>query len=55
MDQVTARLAERGATPEIAALAAEIGMTCYFAGRTASNNDPRRLLAAIETAVNRLG
>jgi hypothetical protein len=55
VDQITAALTERGAEPGVAALAAEIGMACYFAGRTMADNDPRRLLAAIEAAFNRLG
>lgn len=55
VDQITAELTTRGAEPEVAALAAEIGIACYFAGRTVADNDPRRLLTAIEAAFDRLG
>ena len=55
VDQITAELSKRGAEPAVAALAAEIGMACYFAGRTVADNDPRRLLTAIEAAFDRLG
>ncbi len=54
-DRITAELASRGAEPEVAALAAELGLACFFAGRAVADNDPRRLLAAIEAAFGRLG
>ncbi|GAA5074367.1 AcrR family transcriptional regulator [Thermocatellispora tengchongensis] len=47
-------LAAQGATPETAALAAEIGMAAYYAARTVTGDDPARLPAAVEAAFDRL-
>ncbi|TQM33475.1 TetR family transcriptional regulator [Nocardia bhagyanarayanae] len=54
VDRITAELTERGVGLEVAALAAELGMACYFAGRVVADNDPSRLLTAIEAAFDRL-
>ncbi|MCP2297951.1 transcriptional regulator, TetR family [Nocardia amikacinitolerans] len=53
VDRITAELTEQGADPEVAALASEIGMACYFAGRAVTDNDPRHLLTAITAAFDR--
>ncbi len=55
VDKITTELSNRGVAPEIAVLAAEIGMACYFAGRTIAGDELHRLLAAIEGSFDRLG
>ena len=54
VDKIIALLTERGAETATAALAAEIGMACFFAGRTVADNDPEHLLAAVDAAFARL-
>lgn len=55
VDRVTELLLARGADPATAALAAELGMACFLAGRTAAGNSPRRLAAAVGAAFDRIG
>ncbi|AZM47488.1 TetR family transcriptional regulator [Streptomyces sp. WAC 06738] len=54
VEGLTELLREKGAERETAALAAEIGLACFYAGRTASGNDPARLAAAVDAAFGRL-
>ncbi|MEU6643136.1 TetR family transcriptional regulator [Saccharomonospora sp. NPDC046836] len=54
VDKITELLIEHGADRATAALAAELGMACFSAGRTATDNDPKRLVAAVEAAFDRL-
>lgn len=53
-EELAKLLRRRGAELETATLAAELGMACYYAGRSASANDPARLLQAINAAFQRL-
>ncbi|WP_024806567.1 TetR/AcrR family transcriptional regulator [Nocardia sp. BMG51109] len=52
--QITALLVEAGAESETASLAAELGLACFYAGRTAADNDPHRLTDAVASAFDRL-
>ncbi|MFF0726187.1 TetR/AcrR family transcriptional regulator [Streptomyces sp. NPDC004134] len=54
VEGLTGVLREKGAGPGTAALAAEIGLACFYAGRTASGNDPGRLPGAVDAAFGRL-
>jgi AcrR family transcriptional regulator len=54
-DATAGWLAEQGATPQIAVLAAEVGLACFVAGRTAAGNDPATLAAHVDAAFVRLG
>jgi AcrR family transcriptional regulator len=47
-------LAGTGADRETAAVAAEIGLAAFYAGRTIADNDPERLSRAVEAAFDRL-
>ncbi|MDP4509825.1 TetR/AcrR family transcriptional regulator [Nonomuraea turcica] len=47
-------LAGQGASPEIAAIAAEMGLAAYYAGRALAGDDPARLPAAVESVFDRL-
>ncbi|TMR10214.1 TetR family transcriptional regulator [Nonomuraea turkmeniaca] len=47
-------LAGQGAGGEIAAIAAEIGLAAYYAGRELVDDDPVRLPAAVESVFDRL-
>jgi AcrR family transcriptional regulator len=49
-DALADLLVRHGAERGTASLAAELGMACYYAGRTAAGNDPRRLPSAVDTA-----
>jgi AcrR family transcriptional regulator len=52
----TARwLIEQGAEPQIAVLAAEVGLACFTAGRAAAGSDPAVLAAQVDAAFVRLG
>lgn len=53
-EHLAERLGARGAKPEVASLAAEIGLACYLAGYATVGGDPRRLVDAIATAFDRL-
>jgi AcrR family transcriptional regulator len=53
-EELVQLLGRNGADPETAALAAELGMACYYVGRTLSENDPERLVQAIDAAFRRL-
>ena len=53
-EELAELLGRNGADRETAVLAAELGMACYYAGRTAADNDPRRLLQAVDAAFRRL-
>jgi AcrR family transcriptional regulator len=54
VEEMTTLLRDKGANHQTAALAAELAMACFYAGRTASNNDPKRLLQAVDAAFDRL-
>ncbi|MGP3957244.1 TetR/AcrR family transcriptional regulator [Nonomuraea sp. 3N208] len=47
-------LAGQGASREIAAIAAEMGLAAYYAGRALVGDDPARLPAAVESVFDRL-
>lgn len=47
-------LRRNGADRATAELAAELGMACFYAGRTTSDNDPQRLPQAVDAAFRRL-
>ncbi|MBE1588254.1 TetR/AcrR family transcriptional regulator [Nonomuraea angiospora] len=47
-------LEDRGAEHETAAMAAEIGLAAFYAGRRIAGNDPERLPGAVEAAFDRL-
>jgi AcrR family transcriptional regulator len=53
-ERLTERLTEHGATPQVATLASEAGLACYFAGYATVGGDPRRLVDAIDAAFDRL-
>ena len=53
-EELAQLLCQRGAEPQTATLAAELGMACYYAGRSAVANDPAHLVAAIDAAFQRL-
>ncbi|MBF6214857.1 TetR family transcriptional regulator [Nocardia puris] len=55
IDRMVEELSAKGVEREVATLAAEIGMACYFAGRAMADNDPRRLPDAIRNAFDQLG
>lgn len=47
-------LTERGADAQTANLAAEMSLACFYAGRAAVDNDPRRLRAGVAAAFDRV-
>ncbi|ASO20287.1 AcrR family transcriptional regulator [Actinoalloteichus hoggarensis] len=47
-------LTDNGAEPATASLAAELGIACFHAGRTAADDEPSRLTAAVDAAFARL-
>lgn len=52
--EITKLLEQNGADKQVSVLAAELGLACFYAGRTTSGNDPRRLVGAIDTAFEQL-
>lgn len=54
VDGVTGWLVEQGAAPLTAVLAAELGLACFYAGRTAAGNDPLMLVAEVGAAFEKL-
>lgn len=47
-------LEQHGAAEQVSVLAAELGLACFYAGRTTSGDDPRRLVDAIDAAFEQL-
>lgn len=52
--EMAALLRRSGAEERTATIAAELGLACYYIGRELSDNDPARLVAAIDNAFGRL-
>lgn len=42
------------AEPATAVLAAEVGLACFYAGRSAADDDPRTLVTHVDAAFERL-
>lgn len=53
-EELAVVLGKAGADPDVATLAAELGLACFYAARVTSGNDPARLPAAIDAAFDRL-
>ncbi|MFF0863586.1 TetR/AcrR family transcriptional regulator [Nonomuraea sp. NPDC003560] len=54
-DTMTEILREHGATPETAALAPQLALACYTAGRAVAGDDPAALAPSVAAAFDRLG
>lgn len=53
-EELTKVLVAKGADDTIAAQASEIGLACYYAAQTVTDNDPERLPRAVEEMFGRL-
>lgn len=53
-EELTKVLLAKGADDTIAAQASEIGLACYYAAQTVTDNDPERLPQAVEEMFSRL-
>ncbi|MER6583751.1 helix-turn-helix domain-containing protein [Nonomuraea sp. NPDC001023] len=54
-ETMTEVLREHGATPETAALAPQLALACYTAGRAVAGDDPAALAPSVAAAFDRLG
>ncbi|AXB42164.1 TetR/AcrR family transcriptional regulator [Amycolatopsis albispora] len=54
-ETITANLREAGATPLVAALAPQLALACFNAGRQLGEEDPGRLTGSVEAAFTALG
>lgn len=51
---MTESLTRRGVDPGTAALAAELGLACWYAGQAMADDDPVRIVAAVDDSFGRL-